>query len=453
MALQLSQANFGLVGQNLPEFKPAQGGTVGAGAMMGADIAYKNALAKQAGSASQMAAIQSAVAKQGLTNDVISSAKDEASYQQALKSLRKLGVDMSDVPENYDAKFVGSKQMQSSHYLELLKAQAGIQMTQLQRDMQANDVNIKAMTSGLPAPYQTGQQLPAAQQLASLTSGSPQGPQMTAPMQGQAGTTIQGQTPAVGAESAPTGPGASPAVGLSNTMQPIQGAAFPGQLEQQRELGKQTVQDLSSMEKDLNKASMSAPDLEARFRQAKSASEAPGEIPTGLYTERLREALSPGASQLMNKAGANALMANLQTMTNVRPSIFLEQTLMKGLPSNATQPEVNKHISDEGITVAKWAQQVPKAFQALKAAGVTNVNDMENAIIETRKRMQLTGPDGFYHPDNMDKMFPAALNSVITGKAGLATQSDIEHTAKQYGVSTDQVIKDLKAKNFAIIGQ
>jgi hypothetical protein len=468
----MADINWGMLNQT-SEFKPAPGGT-GAGIVSGistnSDMDYKAALTKQAQSANQLQSIQATVAKAGLINDIIGATNDETSYQRALKNLKSFGIDTNDAPQSYDPSYVAQKQALSGHYLDVVKAKADIALKEATLGISAAQANSTAIKSNMPAPFPNpiqpsaginlpgyGAANPGPMGVQQQAGGAPTQPMMpaNAPMQApsapQAPVQAPGPTQAPMQANEPTQPASVP-VG-----QPVQGQqTFAGSLQFEEKKGEQWAKSLDDFKNSLVSQADAAERLEADSAIARDANNKG--IPTGKYTGLLRETFTPGAAQLMEKAGNDMLRGLIASLKGTGNRVMAGELVafMKSLPGNYTQKETNDKII-KLIDLNKTKSQLDlQAAQMLEQGGYTNPVQMKNIMSQA---YQMSHPvnlkNGDIRVDALQQNYLKNIQAISQNKElansdSLYSPENLKATADKHGMTVDQLKKDLKNRGYYV---
>jgi hypothetical protein len=415
------------------------------------------AMAQQVAAQTQMINLQTTIAKASLANDVISAVSDQKSYDNALSSLKKMGIDIGDVPSSYDPAFVAQRQAMSSHYLDVMKTEGQLAMKQIGAQMQAANVNATYIQHGMQPPMNPGGAPQGSLNMPGFGGGNPMmagnGMSPQAQQQGAGGIAVpQSQQIPVGMDlqpqqqmpmQAPGGgiPGQTaemPSFGAPNAAGTSDAGNFPGQLEQAKTTGKEQAESFSKYQQSLvnqaQEANRTLIDV-GLARDALSKGISPGK-----YTGIAREYLTPSAAQQLDKTTQDLLRSTIKSLQGTGNRVMQSeiQSFLKGLPSNTTAPEVNRKILDVVELTARKSVLDAQAVQQMKSMGITDPLKVNNILQQTYESINpIDYKTGTVNTQNLKQYFPAFKEAVQGGS--LVNDANVNATAQKYGMTPDQV--------------
>lgn len=167
----MDQPNYGLLQQSMPQMQPVnQSNALLTGMQQGQALSLNNRkmnveeqqaqsqrtlINAQAKELAQKMSLQDLTTASNIVGAVALN-PNPATYQQALMTAQRYGIDVSDAPRTWGAEaqaYVNNASIMSKQALEWKQAQAQLAMTQAHLNNASADVNIKALQSGLNTPF------------------------------------------------------------------------------------------------------------------------------------------------------------------------------------------------------------------------------------------------------------------------------------------------------------
>lgn len=395
--------------------------------------------------------------------------------RQSAVQFQKLGMVMQMSQANAQAMQMGMQ----PPYPQLLNGQMDIQSLMNSKGIAPqngqsmnSDVQQPTMNQAMPSGPQEPMRSPMTQEQ-EMPSQAPQSPMMQganipstplqgrnqsmpqqAPMQslgptsplGQGRPMQQSQSPAMQSITPQGMPNPAGAMGAPPSIAAPPRQSFPEALSGAKQAGEAGASSAQKFEDEIIGSAKNANSLLIDIAQARDAVNTG--ITTGRYTGPLRQLINPSASDQLQKATANLFSNQLKSLGGSGIGRVLQSEanmLLKGLPQNTTQKEVNHIILDTLEMGAKLSQLNAQALQQLKSMGITDPLQQQNILIQTYDQLNLLNTqNGHVNKDNL-RYYYEALNATVQGKP-LINEQTIQETAQARGMSPEQVKAELKKR-------